>query len=510
MTKKNKLILLISAFAFIKLLIHLYTNAFAGYGIFRDELYYLSCASRPDIGYVDQPPFSIWVLTVTKSIIGDSVFAIRLIPALISAILVFITGLITKRFGGQAVAISIACTAVILSPIVLGMNSIYSMNTFDHLFWGLGFYFMLKLVDENKQIDWIILGVIMGIALLNKIGFLWFAAGLFISILLTKDRVKLKTFSPWLAAITALIIFSPFVIWNFLNDFAHIEFIRNASLNKYSGLTPVDFILGQILLQNPYSILIWLPGLYYLFFHPAGKKYKAAGIIYLTAFIILVINWHSKAEYLAAAYPVLFAAGGVFWEKLEIKKNIMWIRYALLIPLILSGLLTLPLALPILSVETYIKYADAIGMSPSSPESKELAELPQFYADMFGWEDLAKSISEVYESLPVEDKNDVVVFAPNYGVAGAVEYFSKKYLLPEVISPHNNFWIWGYGDRIANTIIVVGGNEIDHYSSCAEVYLAKIHQTKYAMPYENNRKIFVCKGLFVPPQKIWEREKNFE
>jgi hypothetical protein len=129
---------------------------------------------------------------------------------------------------------------------------------------------------------------------------------------------------------------------------------------------------------------------------------------------------------------------------------------------------------------------------------------------MFGWEDLAKSISDVYKSLPDEDKNDVVVFAPNYGVAGAVEYFKKKYSLPSVISTHNNFWIWGYGNRIAKTVIIVGGREEDHSQAFEEVYLAKIHRTKYSMPYENNRKIFVCRALYVSPKKIWEHEKNFE
>lgn len=510
MNKKNNLLILITAFAVIKLLIHLYTNAFAGYGIFRDELYYLSCASRPDLGYVDQPPFSIYILALVRALIGDSVFAIRLIPAICASLLVFVTGLIARKLGGTSTAAIIACTAITLSPIVLAMNTIYSMNTFDHLLWAMAFYFVIKIIDDNKTTNWIILGIIMGIALLNKIGFLWFGAGLFASLLLTKERVRLKTLGPWIAALTALIIFSPYIIWNFLNDFAHIEFIRNASQNKYSGLTPIDFMLGQILLSNPATIIIWLTGIYYLFFHEDGKKYKAGGIIFITAFIILIINWHSKAEYLSPAYPILFASGGVFWEKFELKKSIRWIKYVIVIPLIISGFILLPVVLPVLPVDNYIKYADAIGMSPSTSESHELAELPQFYADMFGWDDLAKNISEVYHSLPDEDKNDVVVFAPNYGVAGAVEYFQNKYSLPPVISTHNNFWIWGYGDKIAKTIIVVGGREEDHNKACEEVYLAKIHLTKYSMPYENNRRIFVCKGLFRDAQDIWKREKHFE
>ncbi len=141
MEQRNKIpqnvLYTIYGFALLSLLIHLYTNIFAGYGIFRDELYYIACSKRLDAGYVDQPPFSIYMLYLIRMVIGDSVLAIRLIPAAISGIVVFITGMITYRLGGNIFAVITASAAMTFAPIFTAMNSVYSMNTYDYLFWTL-------------------------------------------------------------------------------------------------------------------------------------------------------------------------------------------------------------------------------------------------------------------------------------------------------------------------------------------------------------------------------------
>ena len=126
---------LILVLSLLKLIIHLYTNGFAGYGIFRDELYYLSCASRPDLGYVDQPPFSIWILVLIRFVIGDSVFAIRFLPALLGAATVLMLGLMVKKMEGGKLAVLVSSLALIFAPIFLGMNTFYSMNSFDIFLW---------------------------------------------------------------------------------------------------------------------------------------------------------------------------------------------------------------------------------------------------------------------------------------------------------------------------------------------------------------------------------------
>lgn len=520
----KKLILFLSV---IPLLIHLYTNLFAGYGYFRDELYYIACSNHLSFGYVDHPPLSIFILKISTQLIGDSIFAIRLIPAINSAFIVFITCLITLKLEGKKTAIIISSLSAIFAPIYLAMSGFYSMNSIDILLWTVAFYYIISIIKNsetenitdsiepdsktniNDTKNWIILGVIMGLGLLNKISFLWLGAGLFAGLLLTDKRRILLTAKPYLCALIALLIFSPYIIWNAFNDFAHLEFIRNATSDKYSGLNVGSFIKGQLMNMNPSTLIVWLAGLYYFMFDKSGKKFRLLGIIYITVFLILVINGHSKAEYLSPAYTVLFAGGGVLIERLT-KVKFRWFRYAVIIPIIFIGIFAAPLTIPILPVETYISYANRYGFGPSSSEGKELSELPQHYADMFGWEEMASNVSIAYMTLSEDAQNKAVFFANNYGEASAINFFSKDYKLPKAISGHNSYWLWGYEKTDDPVVILIGGTKEDHLKSFEHVDEIMIHKSKYSMPYENNLSIFIGRNLRTPLDSTWERVKHYD
>jgi hypothetical protein len=500
---------IISILSLFVVLVHLYTNAFASYGYFRDELYYLACANHLAWGYVDQPPFSIFVLAVSRFIFGASLFVIRLLPAIVSGLIVFITGLMVKRIGGGKIAVIVACLAVFAAPIFLAMGTYYSMNIFDWLFWVLAAYTVFLIIAKDDYKHWISLGIILGLGLLNKIDFLWFGFALFVALVITEQRKQLKTKFPYISAAIALVLFLPFVIWNFTHGWATLQFMHNATQYKYSSITRLDFITGLLKLLNPFTVPVWLCGLYFFFFNREGKKYKTVGIIFIVSFLVLLINGHSKPEYLAPAFPILFAGGGIFIEKSASKKYWAWLKYALPSLLLLSGIVFAPLAIPILPVTTYISYSESLGFAPSSSEGKKLDQLPQFYADMFGWENMAAQVSCVYESLPEPDRKDAVVFAHNYGEAGAIDFYRSKYPLPPVICPHNNYWIWGYGNKKVKVIIIIGGSMEGNLKSLKEVKQAGVIKNEYCMPYENNLPIFIGRGLKIPIEKIWKAEKNF-
>jgi hypothetical protein len=434
-------------------------------------------------------------------------FTIRIVPAIVSSVIVYMIGLFTIRLGGNKAAVIISTVAFMLSPIFLGMNTIYSMNVFDFLFWISSAYIFLRIVQTGDSKLWLVFGVVIGFGLLNKTSMLWLGAGIFAGTIFTPLRKDLKTRYPYVAALVALVIFSPYIIWNITHDFAHLEFMRNAASRKYGGLTPVSFILDQILILNPLSILIWLPGIVFYFINKDGKQFRAVGFIWLATFIILFINWHSKGEYITASYQILFAGGAVMLEIWSKKRS--WLKYSVAIPVIVLGILIAPLARPLIPVEKFLEYQNAIGLKPPSNEGHELVGLPQFYSDMFGWEDLAKNISKVYQSLPEAERNKTVVYCSNYGKAGAIEYFSKKYPLPKVVCPHNSYWYWWPDTRKYTTVIIIGGEIEDHLHSLKEVYEAEYHKTKYAMPYENNQKIFIGKGLKVSFEEIRNNNKIF-
>ncbi len=506
---KNNLLNVIFFIAILNLIIYLITQAFFAYGFFRDELYYLACANRIQLGYVDHPPLSIYILTVWKTIFGDALFVIRIVPAIITSATVFMIGLFTMRLGGGKPAIIISTVVYMLTPIFLGMNTIYSMNTFDFFFWITSAYIFLRIIQGGNAKLWLVLGVVLGLGLLNKTSVFWLGAGIFAGTVLTPLRKDLKTKYPYLAALIALIIFSPFIIWNITHDLAHLEFMRNAASQKYGELTPISFILDQIVILNPPAILIWLSGIIFYFFKKDFKQYRAIGFIWLTTFIILVANIHSKGEYIAAAYQVLFAGGAVMLEKWSSAKKRGWIKYAVVVQVIIVAIFIAPLARPLIAVENFQDYQSMIGVDPPSSEGHQLEELPQFYADMFGWEELAQDVSKVYLTLPEKERNNTIVYCSNYGKAGAIEYYSSKYPLPKVVSPHNSYWYWWDEAGIPTTIIIIGGRIEDHLTSLEKVEAAGVHKVKYAIPYENNLTIFIGRGFKRTLKELRKSNKIF-
>jgi 4-amino-4-deoxy-L-arabinose transferase-like glycosyltransferase len=494
--------------ALFKLALHLYTNLFAGYGIFRDELYYLACARHLAAGYVDHPPLSMWVLALARAVLGESAFAIRLLPAILGAATVLVVGLLARQMGGGRFAQGLAAAAATVSLIVIGYNAVYSMNALDLLLAALAVYALVRLIDSGRPRWWVALGLVFGLGLLNKVGMLWIALGVFVSVLLTRERRWLATRWPWIGGAVAWVLFMPYVVWNATQDWAHLEFIRRAVGSKYSGLDAWDFLSNQLTINNPVTLPIWLAGLVFLL-SPAGRRYRAVGIVFVTAALVLVINGHSKSEYLASAFSGIFAAGGVAWERWLEPSGRRWLR-AVLVALLAPGLVLAPINLPILPVETYIRYASALGIQPSTAESKELAELPQFYADMFGWEEKAAAAAEVYQALPTEERRVAAIFGENYGRAGAIDYYGPRYGLPPAIGSHNNYWLWGPGEASGEVVIFVGASGEWPARFFESFEQAGVARCDYCMPYEKDIPIWVARGLKDSVEETWVQIGHYE
>jgi len=503
-------IALLLILAMTKLVLHFVTNIWGGYGYFRDELYYIACSEHLDIGYVDHPPFSIWMLAASRWLLGDSLFALRLLPALAGAGTVFFTGWMARELGGGRFSLVIASLASIVSLINLAMGTFFSMNSFDILLWTLSAYILIRLIKTGAPRYWPLLGLALGVGLLNKTGVLWLGVGIFAGLLLTLQRAWLKTKWPWITAAIAGGLFLPYILWNITHDFAHLEFIRNTSGGKYSSLSYVTFITGQVLVQNPITLPIWVAGVVFYFFGKEGKTFRLLGVTYLSAFLILVLNQHSKAEYLSPAYGFLFAGGGVAIEGFLSKRFLRWLKPVYGFLLIAGGLLLAPLTLPILPVETYIEYAETLGVAPSTFENKELGKLPQFYADMFGWEEKAAAVANVFNTLSTEEQSRCAIFADNYGRCAAIDFFGKWHNLPRSVGRHNNYWIWGPGEYTGDLVLVLGGNLEDKRDIFERVEVVAKVNCAYCMPYENNLVVYLCRNLKIPIQELWPRLKHYD
>lgn len=499
---------LLLAFAGITLMLHLAANVHGGYGIFRDELYYLASTRYLDIGYVDHPPLSIWVLALNVLLFGQSVFALRLIPALLGAATVYMTGMLTRELGGGRSAQITACGAALAAPILLGMFGYYSMNSFDLLFWSVSFFLVLRLLRAEDSRSWIVLGFVLGLGLLNKVGMLWFGTGFFAAIMLTDRRHWLLTPWPWVAAGIAFLLFLPYILWNVSHDLAHLEFIRNAAGEKYASQNPLTFFSGLVVINNPVAMPLWIAGFWLLL---KNKAYRFPGIIVLAVLAILIINVHSKAEYYSGAMLMLFAAGGVQFERWTDSLRRRWVRIAYPALIAVSGLALLPMTIDILPVETFLQYQSALGIAPPSTEGHRLNGLPQHYADRFGWKELASTVALVYHSLPPGDRTGCAIYGSNYGEAAAIDVYGGPLGLPKAYSQHNSYFFWGLErDGGEHVWIIIGGPEEELRREFDSVAIAAVLRAPWAMPYENNAPILVCRGLKAPRETVWREGKHFE
>lgn len=485
---------------------------FPWYGIFRDELYYLACADHLDWGYVDQPPLSIWILAAVRAVFGDSLFVLRLIPALVGAATLHLIGRLARVLGGGSFAVGLAMIAAFALPGYLGSDHLYSMNAFDRLAWAAAALVFAHLLRGADPRLWLLLGTILGLGLLNKISVLWLGLGLFVGVAATAARVQLKTSWPWLGGVVSMVLFAPYLLWQTAHDWPTLEFIERATTFKMVSTGPLEFLGAQLESTLP-ALLVWIPGLVWLLVAERGR-WRALGLIYPVVAVILILNGASRSSYLGPAYTWLVAAGGVVWEGWATRPTGRRLRVAaatvVVLLVVLFGALLAPLAIPVLPVETYIAYTRALGIAPSTEERKELVDLPQHYADMHGWHEIVDAVALAADRLSDAERASAVVYAQNYGVAGAIDRFGPALDLPPAVSGHNNYWLWGLRGRTPETLIVVGGDREDHAESCAEVVAVTKIDCGHCMPYENGQTVWICRGLLRSFGEIWDDARHFD
>ena len=234
----------------VALLVHLLTNG--RYGYFRDELYYIACARHLDFGYVDQPPLSILLLRLSQLLLGDSLFAIRLLPALAGAAIVALTGMIAREMGGRAWAIALACAGSLCALFNLAVGNFFSMNAFEPLFWMGCVYLVVRIVNGGSPTLWLWFGVLLGIGIENKHSTVFFGVGILVALLLTPERRHFARKWIWLGGIIALAIALPNILWQALHHWPTYELLSNiAHSNKNVALSPAQFIAQQADFHEP-------------------------------------------------------------------------------------------------------------------------------------------------------------------------------------------------------------------------------------------------------------------
>ncbi|HFA48030.1 MAG TPA: glycosyltransferase family 39 protein [Bacteroidetes bacterium] len=477
-------------FASAKLILHLSTNSH--YGFHRDELLYLALGKHLDWGYWSNPPFIGFVSFLNQHILGDGLFATRLVPALFGAALLFLICLMARDLGGGNFAQILAGITGFTSIAYLRSSHMFMPVIIDIFFWSLAALFVIRYLktENNKWLMW--LAVALGIGFLNKYSVAFLIMALAIAFLLTSQRRVYLKKQTWLAVGLALLIVLPNLLWQWEYNFPVIFHMQNLSETQLATVNPFIFLLDQVLMHF-FGFLVWIPGLLFLLFNKKMKKYKTVGWIYI-ATLLLFLVFKGKNYYTLGAYPMLMAAGGVFWEQ-QLKTK--WKQYALAVFIVIGNMPLLPGSLPILPLKQSLAYfdfmANDLGINSLTRwERGNIEALPQDYADMLAWKEIANLTIKATEK--TGDPNSCFIYTENYGQAGAVLHFAKYKCMENVVSFADTYRMWA-PDEIApdkKSFIYINdelGGDVEELFSDIEL----IGEVEHPYARERGTKVYLCR-----------------
>jgi hypothetical protein len=505
-----------------KLLLHLLMVA--RYGIFRDEMYYLACSRHMAWGYVDHPPLTVWVAWFSRVVLGDSPLGVRLLPILAGAAVVWLAGKLAREMGGGRFAQGMAALAVFVVPLYLVAHTWLTDNVFEQLIWMTCIWLVMRAVNTGDARYWLWFGVAAGLGFENKYSIAFLLLGLLVGVVLTPHRHFLKSRYLWLGVLACAVISLPNLLWQVHYHFPFLELIHNIRMtNRDVVRGPVAFIIDQGMIMNPILFPLWVGGLMWLFFgkntgdrdfrHDGSPgragRYRLFGwtyVVILTAFIAM----KAKNYYVAPIYPILFAAGAIGLERMAKGRRIgTWLRSIYVVMVILAGAVLMPFSVPLLSPENFLRYQKAMGFQPPELEHQQNGPLPQWFADEFGWQEMVEKVAKVYNSLPPEERARTAIFSNGWGEAAAVDFYGPRYGLPQAISKHNSYWIWGPRNYDGSTMIILrsGGRDEPRLFQSVEVVGRAEHLYARRDEYFD---IYLCRGLKANLRDAWPKMKVFD
>jgi hypothetical protein len=486
----------------------LYNNR---YGYFRDEFDYIICGRHLAWGYVDQPPLLPVLSRICLAIFGESLRSVRLLPALSSAALIILTGMIARELGGRRFAIALSAVTILIAPIYLSGGSLLTSNCdLEVLLWMGCVYFALLAAKHDKPQYWLWFGVVAGIGLQEKYSISVLGFAIVVGLLLTPQRRFLWNKWMWLGGLAALLIFLPNLLWNVAHDWPFVQLMHNIKAEgRDVVLSPWQYLSQQILLIYPGSSFIWITGVIAFLVGRRFQPFRFLGWAYLVAFTVFVVL-KGKNYYLAPIYPVYLAAGSVVIGDAIDRFRQSWLKPVIVVLSLVGGAIFAPLAMPILPIQQFIPYMNWLPIKvPRSEHAHERVALPQHYADQFGWNEIVEKTAEVWKSLPAADRKDCAIFAQDYGQAGAIDFLGAQYGLPPALSGHQSWWLWGPRGYSGNCLVVLDDDRprleelFDHVE-----YAGASAPNPYAL--EQQLSFHICRGAkFGTLSDLWPKLKHW-
>jgi hypothetical protein len=487
-----------SSFILLFVLIKIGLNllAISHFGFHRDEFLHLVLADHLAWGYKEVPPFIALLAKATIVFFGNSVFAARIFPTICGGLIIWFTGQITVELGGKKFAIALACLAMIFAPAFAASDYLFQPVVFDQLWWVMAVWLLTKYCNTSsvKYLYW--LGVIVGVGMLTKYTMAFFTFSLIFGIAISKQRKMLLNRHVIGAAVIALLIFLPNLLWQLHHHMPVITHMKTLQKEQLDYNKPSDFIMQELLI-NGIALFVWLTGFIFLLFSVRLHKFQFLAISFVLIFTFLLVM-NGKSYYLFGAYPMLFAAGGFGFER-WLKASGYVLRGAVIAIFTLPNLLLFPIWLPVLPLNqtlAFFRFADrnlSFSRFAVTWEDHKTHATTQDYADMLGWDEMTAKVAQAWRSLTPEQQKHTQIYADNYGEAGAVHYLGKQYNLPEVISLNSSFTLWAPDSLNAQYIIYVddqGGGNVNSFKACLESY-RKVGEVDNPLAREKGTAVFI-------------------
>jgi hypothetical protein len=341
-------------------------------------------------------------------------------------------------------------------------------------------------------------------SLLTKFSIAFYGFGVLVALLVTPERRALMTRWPWLTLALALLIGSPSLVGQIRLAFPVVGQLGALQSVQLARVTPVDFVLGQLLLTG-LAFAVAATGVVALLVSRRWAHLRLVGWTALAAFATLLLL-HGKDYYLGPIYPVLFGVGAVVigraWTGMTRGRLL---RIAALAGPVAVGALVLPIGLPILPPPRMEAYTRALGLTDAVNRTNtgRILRLPQDYADMLGWEDRVAAVARAYHALDPVRRAQAVIMADNWGEAGALDFYGPRYGLPGVVSSSGSYWFFGPGSKPGAVVVIIGEKEASLRRYCDRVTVAERITNAWTVPEEQDLSVLICEGPRGTLQQGW-------
>lgn len=416
----NKKTIVLTAFVLTKFVLQ-YQLINPEYDLHRDEYLHLDQGSHLAWGYLSVPPFTSWVSWLIQ-LLGNSEFWVQFFPALFGALTLIMVWKTITTLGGDLFAHILGATCILFS-VLLRLNTLYQPNSFDVLAWITVCYCLIR-YQQSEQGKWLNLGAVaFALGFLNKYNVLFLAMGCAPALLIIPARKVFTQKALYIAVLLALVLVLPNLLWQYHNHFPAIHHMEVLTRTQLVNVTRGDFLRSQLLF-NIGAVHVIVAGLLALLLYKPFQKHRS---FFWTLLFTLAIFMYFRAKdyYAIGLYPVYIAFGAVYLTAVfPVPRRKVVYAFAILIPL----LLFIPLyhrAFPNKSPQYIIAHTEKYKRwGLLRWEDGKDHPLPQDFADMLGWRELAHKVDSVYSMLP--DTSATLVLCDNYGQAGAINFYTKK------------------------------------------------------------------------------------